>query len=182
MIDGFPPSFFFPLVVHALAGLLTGVTGIMAFRAPKRPGRHDRWGIRYLWVYAVVFLTVVILSLQRWEADSSLFFLAVIGFGFALLGYGARRFRRELPVQCVLGKQWVVAHIIGMIGSYIVLWTAFYVDNAHLIPLLNRLPPLTFWVLPTLIALPFLVISLARFVPKRVTFAPRERASKGASQ
>ena len=51
-----------------------------------------------------------------------------------------------------MGEQWVVVHIVGMIGSYVVLWTAFYVDNAHLFPLFNRLPILTFWVGPTLIA------------------------------
>jgi hypothetical protein len=49
MIDGFPLSFFLPLVVHALAGLTTSVTGVLAFRAPKCRGRHHRWGIRYLW-------------------------------------------------------------------------------------------------------------------------------------
>jgi hypothetical protein len=40
MIDGFPLSFFLPLVVHVLAGLTTGVTGVTAFRTPKRRGRH----------------------------------------------------------------------------------------------------------------------------------------------
>jgi len=65
----------------------------------------------------------------------------------------------------------VVAHIAGVIGSSTVLWTAFFVDNAHLIPLLNRLPTLTFWVLPTIIALPFLVVSLSRFTPKTVRHA-----------
>jgi hypothetical protein len=65
----------------------------------------------------------------------------------------------------VLGAKWVVVHITLMIGSYVVLWTAFYVDNAHLIPGLNRLPSLTFWVAPTVIALPFLVRSLTRFAP-----------------
>jgi hypothetical protein len=165
MIDGFPLSFFLPLVVHAVAGFLTGVTGLMAFRAPKRRERHPHWGIRYLWAYTIVFLTATILSAERWEADAYLFFLAVIGYGFALGGYGARRFREVPQVRRVLAKQWVVAHIIGMIGSYVVLWTAFYVDNAHLIPLLNRLPLLTFWVLPTVIGLPFIVLSIARFVP-----------------
>jgi hypothetical protein len=61
MIDGFPLSFFLPLVVHALAGLMTGVTCIIAFRAPKRPGRHHRWGIGYGWAYTVVFLTATML-------------------------------------------------------------------------------------------------------------------------
>lgn len=88
MTDGYPLSFFLPLVVHALAGLMTGVAGIMAFRGPKRPGRHHRWGAGYVWAYTVVFLTATMLSLQRWEADAYLFFLAVVGYGLALCGYG----------------------------------------------------------------------------------------------
>ena len=172
MIDGLPLSFFLPLVVHGLAGLTTGVTGVITFRVPKGPGRHHQWGKRYLWAYSMVFLTATILSVQRWHADAYLFFLAVLGSSLALLGYTARRFRQTPWVKRVLGEQWVVVHIAGMIGSYVVLWTAFYVDNAHLIPLLDRLPPLTFWVLPSLISLPFIVRSLARFVPKtRVTSA-----------
>jgi hypothetical protein len=171
MIDGFSLSFFLPLVVHALAGLTTGVTGVLAFRAPKRRGQHHRWGTRYLWAYTVVFLTATILSVQRWPADAYLFALATLGYGLALCAYAARRFRQDLRVRLLVGKQWVVVHIIGMIGSYTVLWTAFYVDNAHLIPGLKQLPTLVFWVLPTVIALPFLVVSLSRFAPKRMVQA-----------
>ena len=166
MIDGFSPSFFVSLVVHGLAGLTTGVTGVMTFCVPKGPGRHHQWGQRYLWAYSMVFLTATILSVQRWQADAYLFFLAVLGSSLALVGYTARRFRQTSWVKRVLGEQWVVVHIVGMIGSYVVLWTAFYVDNAHLIPGLDLLPSLTFWVLPSLISLPFIVRSLARFVPK----------------
>jgi hypothetical protein len=153
-------------VVHALAGLTTGVTGVLAFRAPKRRGRHHRWGKSYLWAYTVVFLTAIILSVQRWSADAYLFVLATLGYGLALGGYAARRFRQEPNLRRVVGKQWVIAHIAGGIGSYVVLWTAFYIDNAHLIPGLKQLPTLTFWVLPTVIALPFLAVSLSRFAPK----------------
>ncbi len=177
MIDGLPLSFFLPLVVHALAGLTTGVTGVLAFRAPKRRGRHHQWGTRYLWAYTVVFLTATILSLQRMPDDAYLFVLATLGYGLALSGYAARRFRQEPIVRRMLGKQWVVVHIIGEIGSYVILWTAFYVDNAHLIPGLKELPTLTFWVLPTLIALPFLVVSLSRFAPKTSRLAYTDSAS-----
>ena len=165
MIDGLPLSFFLPLVVHALAGLTTGVTGVVTFSVPKRPGHHHRWGKCYLWAYSVVLLTATMLSVQRWPADAYLFGLAILGSSCALVGYSARRFRQASWVKRVLGTQWVVVHIVGMIGSYVVLWTAFYVDNAHLIPGLNRLPSLTFWVAPTVIALPFLVRSLSRFAP-----------------
>jgi len=166
MIDGFPLTFFFPLVVHGLAGLTTGITGVITFRVPKGPARHHRWGQRYLWAYSIVLLTATILSAQRWQADAYLFFLAVLGSSLALVGYTARRFRQTSWVQRVLGAQWVMVHLVGMIGSYVVLWTAFYVDNAHLILGLNQLPSLTFWVLPSLISLPFIAFSLARFVPK----------------
>ena len=175
MIDGFPLSFFLPLVVHALAALTTGVTGVITFSRPKRSGRHPTWGKRYLWAYTVVFLTATILSVQHWPADAYLFVLATLGYGLALGAYAARRFRQEPMVRRVVGRQWVVAHIVGMIGSYTVLWTAFFVDNAHLIPGLKELPTLTFWVLPT--ALPFLALSLSRFAPKVVRPATFERAS-----
>jgi hypothetical protein len=147
--------------------------GVLVFRAPKRPGRHPRWGVRYLWAYTLVFLTATILSVQRWSADAYLFVLATIGYGLALGAYGARRFRQQPLMRRMVGKWWVVVHLVGMIGSYVVLWTAFYVDNAHLIPVLKQLPTLTFWILPTLIALPFLVLSISRFVP--TTVAPSER-------
>jgi hypothetical protein len=181
LIDGLPLSFFLPLVVHALAGLTTGVTGVVAFGAPKRQGRHHRWGRYYLWAYTVVFFTATILSVQRWAVDAYLFFLALAGYGFALAGYVARRYRREPSLARLLGKQWVVAHIVGVIGSYIILWTAFYVDNGHLIPVLNLLPSLTFWVLPTLIGIPFTILSISRFVPNRHATSSRSHGARNTA-
>jgi hypothetical protein len=179
MIDGFPLSFFLPLVVHALAALTTGVTGVITFSQPKRSVRHPTWGRRYLWAYTVVFLTAIALSVQHWPTDAYLVVLATLGYGAALGGYGARRFRREPWLRRMLGNQWISIHIVGMIGSYIVLWTAFYVDNAHLIPGLNALPTLTFWVLPTVVALPFLVLSLSRFAPQPLSHTRLAPVSKG---
>lgn len=170
-IDGLPLSFFVPLLVHVLAGLTTVVTGIVAFSVPKGPARHHRWGHRYLWAYTVVFVTATILSVQRWGADAYLFALAVLGYSLALGGYTARRYRQTPWLDRLLGEYWVVAHLTGMISSYVVLLTAFYVDNAHLIPGLNRLPTLMFWVAPSLIAIPFLVRSIWHFAPRSATLS-----------
>jgi hypothetical protein len=112
---------------------------VVAFSVPKGPARHHRWGKRYLWAYTVVFLTAIILSVQRWSADAYLFGLAVLGYSFALGGYSARRFRQTPWLRHLLGEWWVIAHLVGMISSYVVLWTALYVDNAHLF----RSPELT---------------------------------------
>jgi hypothetical protein len=168
-IDGLPLAFFLPLVVHVLAGMTSAVTGIVAFGVPKGPARHHRWGTRYLWAYTVVFLTASILSVQRWSADAYLFVLAVLGYSLALGGYGARRFRHSPWLRRPLGEYWVIAHLVAMISSYVVLLTAFYVDNAHLFPGVNRLPTIVFWVAPSLIAIPFLVRSIQRFLPKAAT-------------
>jgi hypothetical protein len=130
-VFGIPLSFFLPLIVHALARLTTVITDIAAFSMPKRRGRHPRWGVRYLWAYTVVFLMATILSGERWSADAYLFFIALVGYEFALGGYAARRFRREPWLMCLLGKHWVIAHSVGTIGSYIVLFTGFYKDRAR---------------------------------------------------
>ena len=177
-VFGIPLPFFLPLIVHAFAGMTTVITGIVAFSMPKRRGRHSRWRERYLWTYTLVFLTATILSGERWPVDAYLFFIALVGYGFALGGYAARRFRRERLMLRLLGKNWVIAHIAGTIGSYIVLLTGFYVDNAHLIPLLNQLPQLTFWMLPSMIGLPFIVLSISRFVPKMVAPSPPSSTEK----
>jgi len=73
MIDGLPLTFFLPLVVHALAALTIGVTGVIAFSWPKRRESHPQWGERYLWAY-IVFLCLLrerparLVSLQREES------------------------------------------------------------------------------------------------------------------
>jgi len=154
------------LIVHVLAGQVCVITGIVTFSAPKQLRHHPRWGKRYLWAYTLVFLTASILSFQRWSLDAYLFFIALVGYGLALGGYVVRRYRGEAWVVQSLGPNWVIAHILGMIGSYIVLLTGFDVDNAHLLPLLNQLPSITFWVLPTLIGIPFIILSISHYAPK----------------
>jgi hypothetical protein len=60
-----------------------------------------------------------------------------------------------------------------MTGSYIGLFTIFLLDNANQIPLLNRLPPLTLWFIPSIIGIPFLFRSLSHYTPKRDLYRKR---------
>ena len=53
-------------------------------------------------------------------------------------------------------------HIAGLGLSYIVLLTAFYVDNGPHLPLWNRLPTVAFWLGPSIVGLPLLVRALCR--------------------
>jgi hypothetical protein len=50
----------------------------------------------------------------------------------------------------------------GIGASYILMITAFYVDNGPNLPLWRELPPLVFWILPTLIGAPILINALLR--------------------
>jgi hypothetical protein len=46
--------------------------------------------------------------------------------------------------------------------SYILLLTAFYVDNGKNLPLWNKLPQIAFWLLPGAVGIPFIVRALLR--------------------
>jgi len=93
------------------------------------------------------------LSILRWPENTHLFILGIVSFSAATIGRTARR---------RLWRGWLRLHIGGMAVSYIVLLTAFYVDNGPHLPLWRLLPPLAYWLLPSLAGLPFLVWALTR--------------------
>ena len=65
----------------------------------------------------------------------------------ALLGYLSAKMR---------WKNWLTSHIGGILGSYIGIVTATIVVNVPKVPVLNELPVLIFWFLPTIIGTPFI--------------------------
>jgi hypothetical protein len=141
------------LVVH-IAGALTCVTtGALALVSRKARGHHPRFGELYYWGLAVVFVTASGMAAMRWAESAYLFVLGCIAFGFGSLGFVARKRRRP---------GWLSVHIIGMSVSYIVLLTAFYVDNGPKLPVWDRLPTFAFWVGPSLIGVPLLIRTLRR--------------------
>ena len=74
-----------------------------------------------------------------------------VAFAVGYLGRRARRHR---------WRNWVRLHITGMGTSYILLLTAFYVDNGKSLPLWKELPPIAFWLLPAAVGIPLIVRAL----------------------
>lgn len=120
---------------------------------PKRAGRHPAAGTVYYWALVVVFLTMAALSFLRWPENTHLFVLGILSFGTGTIGRMARR---------RLWHGWLRLHIASMAISYILLLTAFYVDNGPHLPLWRSLSSLAYWLLPSLVGLPVLIWALKR--------------------
>ncbi|MGC2030305.1 MAG: hypothetical protein WA642_09815 [Steroidobacteraceae bacterium] len=147
------PLFLATVGVHALLGLTCTITGVIAMLSAKRPGRHPRFGSIYYWCLLGVFVTMSALAAVRWSEDYHLFILGALAFASAYLGRRARRKQ---------WRNWVKLHITGMGTSYVLLLTAFYVDNGKNLPLWRDLPPIAFWLLPAAIGVPLIVRALWR--------------------
>ncbi len=141
------------LLLHVPAGLTCVVAGAVAAVSRKRRGRHPRFGTIYYWSLAVVFVSATGMAALRWTEDRHLFALGTISFGFASVAYLARRVR---------WRGWTSFHILGMSLSYIVLLTAFYVDNGPHLPVWDRLPAIAYWTLPSLVGLPLVIRAVRR--------------------
>jgi hypothetical protein len=145
------PAFLAIVAVHVLFGLACTITGVIAMLSQKRTGLHPLFGTIYYWCLLGVFLSASSLAAVRWAEDYHLFILAALAFAAASLGRVARRKR---------WSQWVKLHITGMGTSYILLLTAFYVDNGKSLPLWRELPSITYWLLPAAIGIPLIVRAL----------------------
>ena len=141
------------VAVHVVAGLGCVVTRIVAMFSPKAPGRHPRFGTLYYGCLAVVFVSMTFLSVLRWHEDYHLFILGALSFLSATVA------RRAVPR---LGRGSVRVHVSGMGLSYILLLTAFYVDNGRNLPLWRNLPSLTYWLLPAAVGVPLIIRTLMR--------------------
>lgn len=157
------------LALHVLAGLTSVVTGLLATTARKRPGRHPKAGYVYLWGIGVVAATATVMAVIRRHEDWHLFLVATVAFGLAMFGWQARR--RHRP-------GWPARHAIGMGGSYIALFTGFYVDNGQRLPLWDRLPHWSYWVIPAAVGIPLIWLALRRLRPASALVLPPGDAKK----
>jgi hypothetical protein len=139
------------LALHIPCGLTCVLAGLVAIVSKKKAGRHPTFGTIYYWSLAVVFASASVMAILYWAEFRHLFILGLLSFATATFGRTARRQRWH---------GWVRWHISGMGLSYILMLTAFYVDNGKNLPLWRELPTIAFWVLPSIIGLPFLARAL----------------------
>ena len=147
------PVFLTLVGFHVLVGLACVVTGAGAMLSPKAPGRHPNFGAAYYWGLVAVFTSASALAVMRWQEDYHLFLLGMGSFTAAFIGRSARRQRWHA---------WARWHISGMGLSYVLLLTAFYVDNGHSLPLWKDLPSITYWLTPGAVGIPLIVLALLR--------------------
>ena len=139
------------LAVHIPFGITCFLAGLVALLSKKQPGRHPKFGTIYYWSLAGVFVSASVMTSLRWAEDYHLFILGTLSFIAASFGRMARRRG---------WNGWVRLHILGMGLSYILMLTAFYVDNGKSLPLWKELPPIAYWILPSAVGFPLIVHAL----------------------
>ena len=147
------PLFLAIVALHVFAGLVCVIAGALAMLSRKQSGRHPLTGTVYYGALAIVFATMAVIAIARWADDYHLFVLGALSFLSATVGRTARQ---------RLWRYWARIHMTCMGVSYILLITAFYVDNGRQLPLWRELPQTAFWVLPSLIGAPILLNAFFR--------------------
>jgi hypothetical protein len=166
------PVFLAFLVIHVITGLTAVATGAVAALSLKGSPRHVRAGRWYYRAITVVFVTAAILAALRWRQDYYLFIIGAVAFTAATIGDQHRRQRRSGDT----------GHIAGMGASYVAMLTAFYVDNGPHLPLWDRLPAFTFWLLPSVIGAPIIARAIRRARRAPGALRTRERAARTPAQ
>ena len=147
------PIFLAIVRFHIGVGIVVVVAGAIAMFSYKGRGRHSTAGTVYYWSLAILVGTATTLSAMRWPENYHLFLLGTLSFVAATLGRTALRQR---------WPYWIRLHISGMGASYILMLTAFYVDNGKNLPLWRHLPQWAYWVLPAVLGLPIVVYAMLR--------------------
>ncbi len=163
------PLFLSVLSIHVILGLACVILGIVAMLSMKRSGQHPRFGAAYYWCLALLFATATVLAAMRWSEDYHLFILGALSFVAASVGRMARRH---------LWHRWVDFHVTGLGLSYILMLTAFYVDNGKNLPVWRELPYLAYWLLPGAVGIPLIVNALARWHRRSGETVPWRSLSK----
>lgn len=147
------PVFLAVVGFHIVIGTVCVAAGVVAMLSHKGRGRHSTFGTLYYWCLAVVVVSATALSVVRWAENHHLFFLGALCLIAATVARTALRRR---------WRNWVWLHITGMGLSYILMLTAFYVDNGKNLPLWKELPQIAFWMLPAGLGTPLILYAVLR--------------------
>lgn len=150
------PVFLAVLGVHIAAGLAAVLAGAVAALARKAPGRHPFAGRVYLAAVIVLVGTAAVMTGLRWPHDLHLLTLGLLSAAAAGAGWEAHR--QAWPGS----RNRLRRHVLGMGTSFVLLLTAFYVDNGPELPVWDRLAPWSLWILPTVVAAPVIIWALSR--------------------
>jgi uncharacterized membrane protein len=136
------------IALHVPSGVIAVVSGAAAMLSDKGSPAHRRRGRWYLGALVATCVSGAGLVATRWPRFQHLLVLGIVAAALAGLGYATRR--RAAPSM----------HLAAMGASYIVMLTAFYVDNGPKLPLWNKLPAISFWFLPAVVGIPLVLRSL----------------------
>ncbi|GAA1709212.1 MULTISPECIES: hypothetical protein [Isoptericola] len=154
------PVFDLALLVHVAAGLTGVLAGLVAMLARKGGRWHITAGRVFLGGVVALFGSMVVMVVIRWPATVHLAVLGGIALAAVLLGWHNRRRGESDGV-----------HIAWMGLAYVAMLTAFYVDNGPHLPVWERLPGWSFWILPAAIGAPITVWAIRRHRPPPSTGA-----------
>jgi uncharacterized membrane protein len=154
--------FLVTVIIHIAAGLISVAAGLVAMLSRKGGRVHVAFGRIYLGGIVTLFASMVVLAIIRWPHDNHLAVLGLIALVATLYGFINRRRRGA--------DRW---HILAMGSSYVVMLTAFYVDNGPFLPVWNLLPPWALWIIPSIVGAPL----IARAIIRRSRRPPADRVN-----
>jgi uncharacterized membrane protein len=145
------PLFLAIVGIHVLLGFGAVIAGAIAMLSKKGKPRHIASGQTYFWCLTALFVSASALALMRWAEDYPLFVLG--SFAFAAATFGRSAARRKW-------SGWPRLHITSMGSSYVLMLTAFYVDNGKSLSIWRDLPSIAYWIMPAAVGLPIILRAL----------------------
>lgn len=129
----------------------------------QKPSTFD-WAIEiFFGLMHLGFVTFAIALIVRQNTSFGIISLVFGIFGLRGNQVTINRFRKKL----VYKNYWLLAHISGMLGSYIGAITAFTVNNSRMIPL----PALVLWLGPTVFLVPLIIFEIRKHEKKAGKFS-----------
>lgn len=149
-------------------GFFTYYSCITAYRSLKLKKLHiNQSPSKFDWFIEIVFglthIGFVCFAIYLLLHQKTTF--GIISLVFGLIGLRGNqttinRFRKKL----VYKNYWLLAHIGGMLGSYIGALTAFLVNNYKIVPL----PPIVLWLGPTVFLVPLIAYEINKHQKKSI--------------